>query len=185
MREKFGLPKDRPVILMVSALIPSKRAGDGILAVSELTDAHLVIAGDGPLRGEIRRMAQNLLPDRFTQVSVTASEMPLLYRSADVFLHLSMEESFGNVFIEAMACGLPIVGHDSPRLRWIVGDDEFLTDTTNSHAIVAKLTEAFHASASFDPARIARSMEFSWSKVAQKYRAFFETVIEAGAVPKT
>jgi glycosyltransferase involved in cell wall biosynthesis len=68
--------------------------------------------------------------------------MPALYRSADVFLHLSKEESFGNVFLEAMACGLPIVGHDSPRLRWIVGDDEFLLDTESLPEVASAIERA-------------------------------------------
>lgn len=179
-REKFGLPNDRTVVLMVSALIPSKRVGDGILAVSKLPDAHLIVAGDGPMRDEIRKMALDLLPGRFAQVSVAASEMPLLYRSADVFLHLSKEESFGNVFVEAMACGLPIVGHDTPRLRWIVGNDEFLTDTADTNAVAGKLVEASQTSAALEKARLIRSAEFSWHRVAQKYRDFFAEVVEAG-----
>lgn len=180
-RETFGIPQNRPVILMVSALIPSKRVGDGIAAVSKLPDAHLVVAGDGPLRDDIRRTADELLPGRFTRVSVAGHEMPLLYRSADVFLHLSKEESFGNVYIEAMACGLPIVGHDTPRLRWIVGDDEFLTDTSDLAAVASRLTEARSGTEAQRQARIERSSEFSWAKVAAKYRAFFEQVISGQA----
>ncbi len=176
-REKFGLPAERPVVLMVSALIPSKRVGDGILAVSKLPDAHLVVAGDGPLRDEIGKMADDLLPGRFTRVSVAAHEMPLLYRSADVFLHLSKEESFGNVFVEAMGCGLPIVGHDTPRLRWIVGDDEYLVDTTDADAVAAGVCEAQRSSAALRQARLERASQFSWSNIALKYRAFFEEVI--------
>ncbi|MFO1239607.1 MAG: glycosyltransferase family 4 protein [Sphingomonadaceae bacterium] len=179
MREKFGLPQTGLVILMVSALIPSKRVADGIRAVSQLAGAHLVVAGDGPLRDEIRQLAKELLPNRFTRVSVAGHEMPLLYRSADVFLHLSKEESFGNVYIEAMACGLPIVGHDTARLRWIVGDHEFLTDTTDIAAVARQLTEACSSSEGKKKARLARSSDFSWSKVAAKYRTFFEQVIES------
>ena len=177
VREKFGLPKTAPIILMVSALIPSKRVADGIRAVSQLPDAHLVVAGDGPLRDEIRLLAEELLPNRFTRVSVAGQEMPLLYRSADVFLHLSKEESFGNVYIEAMACGLPIVGHDTARLRWIVGDHEFLTDTNDVSAVAARLTEARSSSEAQRKARLARSSDFSWQKVAAQYRVFFEQVI--------
>lgn len=180
-REKFGLPTDRPVILMVSALIPSKRVADGIRAVSRLADAHLVVAGDGPLRDEIRQLAGELLPGRFTLVSVAGHEMPQLYRSADVFLHLSKEESFGNVFIEAMACGLPIVGHDTPRLRWIVGDEEFLADTSDIEAVAKCLDEARCGSEALRKSRLVRSSDFSWTKVAAKYRSFFEEVIASQA----
>ena len=177
-RQKFGLPEDRSVILMVSALIPSKRVADGILAVSKLPGAHLVVAGDGPLRDDIRRLADDLLPGRFTNLTVSGHEMPLLYHSANVFLHLSKEESFGNVFIEAMACGLPIVGHDTPRIRWIVGNDEYLTDTADLAAVASKLAEAQSDTFAQKQARLALSAEFSWSKVAHAYRMFFQDVID-------
>ena len=97
---------------MVSALSLSKRVDVGIEAVSLLPDAHLVVAGDGPQRQALDEMAAHRLPGRFTRLSLNSDQMPALYQSADVFLHLSKEESFGNVFVEAMACGLPIVAHD-------------------------------------------------------------------------
>src|SRR5690606_23785384 len=65
-REQFGLPADRLVVLMVSALIESKRVGLGVEAVSRIPDAHLVVAGNGPLRPAIDEMAARLLPGRFT-----------------------------------------------------------------------------------------------------------------------
>jgi len=103
-------------VLMVSALIPSKRVAAGIEAVSRIPDAHLVGAGNGPLRASIEDTAARMLPGRFMLLSVPSADMPELYRSADVFLHLSKGESFGNVYLEAIASGLPVVGHDSaPR----------------------------------------------------------------------
>lgn len=137
-REQFGLPANRPIILMVSALSPSKRVEVGIESVAKLPDAHLVVAGDGPLRQLIDELAARLLPGRFTRLSLTPDRMPALYQSADVFLHLSKQESFGNVYVEAMACGLPVVAHDLPRLRWIVGKRENLVDTSDT----AKVAQA-------------------------------------------
>ena len=113
-RQEFALPANRLIVLMVSALISSKRVDAGIEAVSRIPDAHLVVAGDGPLRQAINAKAARLLPGRFTQLSVAPERMPQLYRSADIFLHLCKEEAFGNVFVEAMACGLPVVGHEVP-----------------------------------------------------------------------
>ena len=112
-RQRFGLPANRPIVLMVSALIPSKRVALGMEAVSRIPDAHLVVAGDGPLRPAVEAAAKQLLPGRFSLLTVPAAEMPALYRSADVFLHLSLEESFGNVFLEALASGLPVVAPDT------------------------------------------------------------------------
>ncbi|CAN5185611.1 hypothetical protein BH09PSE3_BH09PSE3_00160 [soil metagenome] len=176
-REKFGLPADRKVILMVSALIPSKRVTEGIAAVARIENAHLVVAGDGPLRGTVDQLAAKLLPGRFSRVSVKSYEMPILYRSADAFLHLSMEESFGNVFVEALACGLPIVANDSQRVRWIVGDLEFLTDTSDSDSIATALNAAMQSSEESREVRVDRAATFAWSSVARQYRTFFQEVL--------
>ena len=177
-REEFGIPPNRLVVLMVSALITSKRVEAGIDAVSRLTNVHLVVAGDGPLRPEIERLAAQSLPGRFTRLSVPAADMPLLYQSADVFLHLSLEESFGNVFLESMACGLPVVAHDSPRTRWIVGDDQFLTDTQDPENIARNIDFAAKAvSLGHRTGSVERAASFSWTKVGEMYQDFLQELI--------
>ena len=163
---------------MVSALISSKRVSTGIEAVSKVPDGHLIVAGDGPLRAEIDALAAELLPDRFTRLSVPPNKMPSLYRSADVFLHLSKVEPFGNVFLEAMACGLPIVGYDSPRLRWIVGVDEFLVQSDSPSDIAKKIEQARTAlSSTHREGRLKRAATFSWKRVAERYRDFLQNIL--------
>lgn len=182
-RARLGLPADKPIVLMVSAFIETKRVLDGIRAVSQLGDAYLVVAGDGPLRSEGEALAAQLLPGRFKRVSLAAGDMPALYRSADAFLHLSLLESFGNVFIEAWASGLPVVGHDSERLRWIFGDSsEFLCDTENQPLLVDTLAAALARGRLREgqPQGIER---FSWARIADQYRAFIgELVAERGSI---
>jgi len=168
-RDRLGLPADRQVILMVSALITSKRVIDGIRAVAELPDAFLIVAGDGPLRQQVTELAEELLPNRFRLVSLPAEEMPALYRSADVFLHLSQLESFGNVFLEAWASGLPIVAHRSDRLRWILGERHYLCDTTKPADLHDALCAALSARGAAAPEGIER---FSWGSVSARYREF-------------
>jgi glycosyltransferase involved in cell wall biosynthesis len=177
-RHALGLPKDKLIVLMVSALAPSKRVGFGIETISRVANVHLVVAGDGPLRREIETEAERLMEGRFTRISIPAEQMPALYQSADIFLHLSKKESFGNVFLEALACGLPIVAHDSSRLRWIVGDDQFLVDTSDQSAIITAISAAAAAPLAKRQDRIARASSFSWSKVGNMYRDFLEQVIK-------
>lgn len=172
-RARFGLPADRPVVLMVSALIESKRVADGIRAVAAVPGAHLVVAGDGASRAEIDALAATLLPGRFTRLTASSADMPALYRSANVFLHLSLLESFGNVFVEAMACGLPIVGHDTPRLRWIVGDGEPLVDTRSGEAVTGAIAAALAEIGADDTAaRHRRAERFGWDRIGAAYRDF-------------
>jgi glycosyltransferase involved in cell wall biosynthesis len=177
-RKELGIPEDRLIVLMVSALSPTKRVEVGVEAVSRIPDAHLVVAGDGPLRQEIDSLAALRLSNRFTRLSLPPEKMAALYRSADIFMHLSKEESFGNVFVEAMACGLPIVAHDSSRLRWIVGEDEFLVDTSAIQAIAESIECAGRDSPAKREARIERASQFSWSKIGDAYREFLAEVVQ-------
>lgn len=172
-RAAFGVSPGGPVVLMVSALIESKRVCDGIRAVARQPGAHLVVAGDGPMRGEVEALAADLLPGRFTRLTLDAARMPLLYRAADTFLHMSLLESFGNVFVEALASGLPVVGHDTPRLRWIVGEGEPLCDTENGNALDAALGSALARGRGTPDARVAR---FAWSGIATEYRRFIASL---------
>lgn len=177
-RARFGLPETGPVILMVSALIESKRVADGIRAVADLDNAHLVCAGDGPLRNDVDELARDLLPNRFTRLVVKAEDMPTLYRSADAFLHLSKNESFGNVYVEALACGLPVVGHDLFRVRWIVGDEEYLVDTDDRVQLSGALQAALRSPYERAATRVRRASDFSWTQIARRYRAFAQEVVD-------
>jgi glycosyltransferase involved in cell wall biosynthesis len=176
-RQSFGLPSDRFIVLMVSALSPNKNIERGIEAASHIPDAHLVVAGDGPGRHVVDATAARLLPGRFTRLSVRSTQMPALYRSANVFLHLAANEPFGNVFLEAMACGLPIVAPDTARLRWIVGQEEFLTANDDRATVASRIMAARVSAPAAQHRRAARAAEFSWKRIAQMYREFLREVI--------
>lgn len=176
-RREFGLPSGRLIVLMVSALIPSKRVEMGIEAVSYIPDAHLVVAGMGPLRQTIDKAAAETLPGRFTRLSISPEKMPDLYRCADVYLHLSMDEPSSLAFVEAMACGLPLVAHDSPRLRYIAGDNEFLLNAEDPVAIARQIERARNASPTRSKKRSERAALFSWPNIATMYRNFLKEVV--------
>lgn len=177
-RAAWGLPEAGPVVLMVSALIPSKRVMEAIEALEQMKDVFLVVAGDGPLRDEAQQLAARCLPGRFKRLTLRPEQMPALYRSADVFLHMSRSESFGNVYVEAMASGLPVVAHDSDTLRWIVGEDQYLCDTDNASAVTERIRAALAHPREHDRARLKR---FEWSAVAADYRAFIARTLGLAA----
>ena len=172
-RARFGLPEEGPVVLMVSALIASKNVAEGIAAVSRVPNATLVVAGDGPLRNEMSNLAAELLPGRYRQITVPAADMPALYRSANAFMHLSTDESFGNVFVEAMASGLPVIAYDTPRTRWIIGDDSFFPSTRSTEALAEVISAALAGSLPATKANRERAQAFGWSRIAGQYADFF------------
>jgi glycosyltransferase involved in cell wall biosynthesis len=142
------------------------------------------VAGDGPMRDALSRQAARQLPSRFTLLSLPPAQMPELYRSADVFLHMSLEEAFGNVFIEALACGLPVVGHDTDRLRWIVADEGCLVDTTSSDDVARTIDEAARGGALRRDLRIRRAADFSWDRIGAMYLDFLNQIVAESQVPK-
>jgi glycosyltransferase involved in cell wall biosynthesis len=176
-RGEFDLPEGRLIVLMVSALIPNKRIESGIDAVSRIPDAHLAVAGDGPLRNVISAAAERLLPGRFTLLSIAPERMPNLYQAADVFLQASKDEPFPLVFLEAMASGLPIVAHDMPRVRWFIGNDEFLADMDDPAAIAQSIERARRFGSAGRQKRMEKAATYSWEKIANMYRAFFQELL--------
>ena len=171
-RTRFGLPPGRPVVLMVSALIPSKRVLEGIRAVAQVPDAHLVVAGDGPLRDAAEHEARAAMPGRFHRLAVARADMPALYRSADAFLHMSMDEPFGIVYLEALASGLPVVAHDRRVTRWTLDRYGTFVDTQDLPAVARAVRGAVADRVDpAGPAAYARA-RFSWSSIAAEYGAF-------------
>jgi glycosyltransferase involved in cell wall biosynthesis len=173
-------PQGPPTILIVSALTQSKRIPEAIRAVAQLPDAHLTLAGDGEQRHEIDTLAHQLLGPRYRRLTLPPVQMPDLYRGAHALLHMSRDEAFGNIYVEALATGLPIVAHDTPVTRWIVEDQAHLIDTTDAAAVVEALNRALDDPIDRVEARraIARR-RFSWDTIARQYSDFFEHVHRA------
>lgn len=176
-RERFNINASGPVVLMVSALITSKHVEEGVEAVSRIPEAVLVVAGDGPLRDEVQHIANAKLRGRYRQIQVPPADMPALYRSADVFLHLSRAESFGNVYVEAMASGVPTVAIDNARTRWIAGDDAFLVAPGQPAAVAEQIKAALLASTELKARVARRALQFGWTNIARRYREFLLKVI--------
>lgn len=89
----------------------------------------LLIAGEGPYRACLeRRLAQAGLSDRVTFVGrVPSREMPQFLAQVDVLVLPSLtrpnwKEQFGRVLIEAMACGVPVIGSSSGEIPHVIGE---------------------------------------------------------------
>jgi glycosyltransferase involved in cell wall biosynthesis len=74
----------------------------------------LVIAGDGKEKDRLHRLAQDHLPDRVRFVGkVPREEIYRFYSAGDLFVFPGIHESLGMVYLEAQACGLPVVGFEN------------------------------------------------------------------------
>lgn len=165
-------------VLMVSALSEYKRVLEAIEYLSDDSRIRLTVVGDGPLRADVEDLARALLPGRFELLSVPHSEMPSVYRSHHVFLHMALDEPFGNVYVEALASGLPIVANSDERVRWIVGDQNFLADCCDPGTVLQKVQDAYVMRKRVYQSNLQRSREYDWELVARKYECFFQQTLQ-------
>src|SRR5262249_39687754 len=90
---------------------PEKNVGFLADVLRALPDANLAIVGDGPERPHLERRF-NGASARFLGY-LTGKELAAAYASADVFVYASETETMGNVVLEAMACGCPVVAPEA------------------------------------------------------------------------
>lgn len=110
-------PPGTPLILWVGTLLPRKAPTLAVEAFAELRQtmsARLIIAGDGPLRAQVRATIERLGLTEDVQMlgRIPLEDIRSLYDSASVLLFTSLRESFGAPFIEALGRGLPAVALD-------------------------------------------------------------------------
>jgi len=144
LRQRYGLPAGRLVILSVGRLSPEKRLDVLLDAASRLGgDAQVALAGAGPEEAALRARAQRLgLGARVRFLGfVPESDLPGLYRLADVFAITSEAELQSLTTMEAMATGLPVVAVDACALRELVrhGDNGFLARPGRATEVAAHL----------------------------------------------
>jgi glycosyltransferase involved in cell wall biosynthesis len=128
-----GVPSDSrnpaPVLLMVARLDPIKDQGTVIRALAALREtqpsARLRLAGDGPTRPELERLAGELNVAEHVEFLGECQDIPEQLGSADVFVYSTTpDEGFGIVLAEAMAAGVPIVCTDVGPCREVLRDGE-------------------------------------------------------------
>lgn len=123
-RDELGLPRDVPVLACVGALIPRKGQRFAIEALAMLPHAQLVFAGTGGDEAGLRALARNL--GVAEQVSflgaVPHGQLPVLLNAADVFVLPSESEGLANAWVEALACGTPVVTTPIPGARELITD---------------------------------------------------------------
>lgn len=129
-----------PVVLCVGALIPRKGQELLVQALPRLPGVTLLFAGQGQYRRALEKLAEELGVDRRIGFlgSVPHDRLPRIYAAADVMALPSSSEGLANAWVEALACGTPIVISD-------VGGARELLDRPEAGQIVDRDPEAIAA----------------------------------------
>jgi len=112
----FELPPGAFKVVTIGRLVPRKQTAQLVAAIaaSGIAHAHLLVVGSGPDEEPVRRAAADHgIADRVHLLGRLAEgDKYRALAAADLFASTSQHEGFGLVFLEAMACGLPIICYD-------------------------------------------------------------------------
>ena len=127
-RKLHGIPADAFVVISVGTICYwHKRMDYVIREVAAVPDAWLVIVGqESPDSAAIKALGKELMGDRIVFTTLPHDDLPKAYAAADVFTLGSLFETFGIVYIEAMAMGLPVICSNHPNQKAIVKEGVFI-----------------------------------------------------------
>lgn len=182
LRRKYGVPKNKFVILSVAALNRRHKRIDYLIQeVSRLGNNYFLLVVGYPEEPDLKILGHRLLGENFKSLYVPFDQMPELYHLADLFVITSLIEGFCLAIVEAMCAGLPVIAHDMPNFQWMVGEPRCLADLSRPGNLERKIKEVVENIQIFE--RIAESNRasaidrFDWSRLKQDYLCLYEKVL--------
>jgi glycosyltransferase involved in cell wall biosynthesis len=152
--------KDFPTLLRAFALLKRQR------------DARLIILGEGSERGRLEKLCDQLgLAEAVSMPGFRTNPYSFMAR-ADLFASTSVWEGFGNVHVEALACGCPVVSTDAPTGPAEILDHGLygrLVPVGDAEALAQAMLETLNCPP--DPERLkARANDFHIDRIIEQYR---------------
>lgn len=187
-RAAFDTPDDAPLALALGRLHTAKGLDILIRATAAIPGLYLWIAGEGPERETLQRLTQDLGLAGRVKFLGWRNDRASLFATADICVYPSREEPFGNVVVEAWACGTPLVTTASTGPRWLVrdGKDALMTPVDDIDALAAGIRrllaspELRTSLAAAGRRRVAE--EFSEPAIIARYIDLFERVTGKASV---
>jgi glycosyltransferase involved in cell wall biosynthesis len=120
LRNAWGASEQTKVLISVGRIAPEKNLDQVLKTFDALrgigADVKLVMVGDGPLKEQF----QNRYPEIIFPGMLKQADLARYYASADLFVFPSQTETFGNVTLEALASGIPVLAFDCAAARdWV------------------------------------------------------------------
>lgn len=175
LAEALAIPRDGALFVTPGTLTAIKGQALAIEALRQMPGAHLALAGTGPDEATLRALAA--APDLATRVhflgQVSHEVLPRLLSAADAVVLPSEREGLANAWVEALACGAPLVIPDIGGAREVVRDRSAgIIAARTPEAIAAALRE-LQAAPPPREAVAANATRFSWDSNAAELTAFW------------
>lgn len=189
-RADFGLSQDEVLLVTVGRLIPRKQVDQLIRMMSKMRrdelPVRLLIIGSGPMQAELHKQAQeHQVADAISFMGfVTEQEKLNLLSIADIYVSTTQHEGFGLVYLEGMACGLPVVCYnhggqtdflEDGKTGFLVELDDIATFEERCRRLIQNLDERHKMS---DHNR-DYAQEFFIDNCARRHESLFTQTIQA------
>ncbi|OIK10468.1 glycosyl transferase [Bacillus sp. MUM 116] len=177
VRKKYGLSK-KYLLTFVGRLAPEKDVNT-LLDISKSMPAEVntniewLVAGDGPLRDELQENAPNNMS--FTGY-LNGEQLAEIYSASDLFVFPSATETFGNVVLEALASGTPVIGANAGGVKNIIkpGVTGYLCTPGNVEEFTNSIQKLLH----HDSLRIQMGWEGRNSALSQNWETIFGNLLK-------
>ncbi len=206
LKDNLDIQKEEKIILTVSRLVEKNGIEDLIKAFRllifnfqspifnkmsnvkcQMSNVKLLIIGDGPLKNKLQRLVQKLnIGDKVIFAgSVKYEDLPAYYGIADVFCRPSHSEGLGNVFLEAMAAGVPVIATPVGGTPDFLKDKEtgWFCEPKKPQSIAEKIEYVLDEKNRTEVEQVvtnARKMVeegYGWGIIAEKMRHVFQSLL--------
>lgn len=184
LRASWGANRDDPVVLHVGRIAPEKNYPLLFRAFAAMRSINprlrCVVAGEGPLKAQLERDHPEVIFAGF----YSRAEIGRYYASADIYIHASLTETFGNVLTEAMASGLAVAGFDYAAARQFIrhGENGLLAPRDLPDALVRAAIALATNQVLRDHVRAnarAALLDQSWECVVQRFESDLTEVVRS------
>ena len=183
-RTEFDIPKDRLVLLYVGRLAPEKNVKTLFQAFNLLHREapgrfHLFVVGDGRYRDDLIDLQNETGAVTWLRYSSDQLMLAKIYRTADLFVHPGVQETFGLVALESQACGTPVVGIRGSYMDRIIFADQSHWAEENSPESLAAAIRAM-SEIDLEAAGIEASrrviQRYPWRKVFERMFNIYQQI---------
>jgi glycosyltransferase involved in cell wall biosynthesis len=182
LRQAFGvaLAEGAPLLATVGALIPRKGQRLVLQALALLPGAHLALVGEGPDRAALEELARDAaMAGRVHFLgSLDHVALPSVLSAADAMVLPSASEGLANAWVEALACGCPLVISDAGGARELVTRPEAGRIVARDPQAIADAVRELIGSAPPREAVAACAARFSWEANAAALADYYEGLLD-------
>jgi len=177
-QEKMKLGLTGPIILSVGALIPRKNHDLVVQALADIPTATLLLAGQGESEAALRALAHKTgVAERVRFLgSVPHDDLPALFAAADIMALVSASEGLANAWVEALACGTPIIASDVGGVRELMQNDAAGRIVAQEPAAIAQAARDLLANPPREEDVADNVRAFSWTENARQLADFFRSI---------